>query len=137
ETAESYRRIIAEGLKFIPYAPIIFSSAKTGYHVQSILEAALKIADMRYLRIPTSRLNEAVREAVRHHSPGVVRNKVLKIYYATQTQVNPPTFVFFVNDPQALHFSYERYLENRLREAFSFKGTAIRMYFRARPKSQQ
>ncbi len=137
ETAESYRRIIAEGLKFIPYAPIIFSSAKTGYHVQSILETVLNIADMRYLRIPTSRLNEVVREAVRRHNPTVVRNKVLKIYYATQTQVNPPTFVFFVNDPQALHFSYERYLENRLREAFSFKGTAIRMYFRARPKSEQ
>lgn len=137
ETAESYRRIIAEGLKFIPYAPIIFSSAKTGYHVQSILETVLNIADMRYLRIPTSRLNEVVREAVRRHHPTVVRNKVLKIYYATQTQVNPPTFVFFVNDPQALHFSYERYLENRLREAFSFKGTAIRMYFRARPRSEQ
>ena len=137
ETAESYRRIIAEGLKFIPYAPILFASAKTGYHVQSILEAVLNIADMRYLRIPTSRLNEVVREAVRRHNPTVVRNKVLKIYYATQTQVNPPTFVFFVNDPQALHFSYERYLENRLREAFSFKGTAIRMYFRARPKSEQ
>ena len=137
ETAESYRRIIAEGLKFIPYAPILFASAKTGYHVQSILETVLNVAEMRYLRIPTSRLNEVVREAIRRHNPTVVRNKVLKIYYATQTQVNPPTFVFFVNDPQALHFSYERYLENRLREAFSFKGTAIRMHFRARPKSEQ
>jgi GTP-binding protein len=137
QTAERYRRIIAEGLKFIPYAPILFASAKTGYHVQSILETVLNIADMRYLRIPTSRLNEVIREAVRRHSPTVVRNKVLKIYYATQTQVNPPTFVFFVNDPQAVHFSYERYLENRLREAFSFKGTAIRMHFRARPRSEQ
>src|SRR5579884_1521020 len=137
ESAESYRRIIAEGLKFIPYAPILFASAKTGYHVQSILETVLNVAEMRYLRIPTARLNEVVREAVRRHNPTTVRNKVLKIYYATQTQVNPPTFVFFVNDPQAVHFSYERYLENRLREAFSFKGTAIRMHFRARPKSEQ
>ena len=90
ETAERYRRIIAEGLKFIPYAPILFASAKTGYHVQSLLETVLKIADMRYLRIPTSRLNEVVQEAVRRHNPTVVRNKFLKIYYATQTQVNPP-----------------------------------------------
>ena len=136
ESAERYRKIIAEGLKFIPYAPIIFASAKTGYHVQSLLETVLGIADMRFLRIPTSRLNEAVQDAVRRHNPTVNRGKVLKIYYATQAQVNPPTFVFFVNDPQALHFSYERYLENQLRAAFGFKGTGIRMYFRARPKSE-
>jgi GTP-binding protein len=136
ESAERYRKIIAEGLKFIPYAPIVFASAKTGYHVQSLLETVLSIADMRFLRIPTSRLNEAVQDAVRRHNPTVNRGKVLKIYYATQARVNPPTFVFFVNDPQALHFSYERYLENQLRAAFGFKGTGIRMYFRARPKSE-
>src|SRR5229473_695339 len=136
ESAEAYRRIIAEGLKFIPYAPIVFASAKTGYHVQSLLETALHITGMRYLRISTSRLNEVVQEAVRHHNPTVVRNKTLKIYYATQTQVNPPTFVFFVNDTQAVHFSYERYLENRLREAFGFKGTAFRMFFKPRSKAE-
>jgi GTP-binding protein len=136
ESAERYRKIIAEGLKFIPYAPIVFASAKTGYHVQSLLETVLGIADTRFLRISTSRLNEAVQDAVRRHNPTVNRGKVLKIYYATQARVNPPTFVFFVNDPQALHFSYERYLENQLRAAFGFKGTGIRMYFRARPKSE-
>ncbi|HVU69577.1 MAG TPA: ribosome biogenesis GTPase Der [Ktedonobacteraceae bacterium] len=134
-SAERYRRIIMEGLKFLPYAPVIFTSAKTGYHVQSLLETVLSIADMRYLRVSTSRLNEVVQNAVRHHNPTVFRNKVLKIYYATQTQVNPPTFVFFVNDPQALHFSYERYLENQLRSAFGFKGTGIRLHFRARTKN--
>ncbi len=134
ESAEAYRRIIAEGLKFIPYAPIVFTSAKTGYHVQSLLDMALNIAEMRYLRIPTARLNEVVQEAVRRHNPAVVRNKILKIYYATQTQVNPPTFVFFVNDTEAVHFTYERYLENKLREAFSFKGTAFRMFFKPRSK---
>src|SRR5205807_7722589 len=113
------------------------ASAQTGYHVQSLLETVLSIADMRFLRVSTSRLNEVLQYAVRHHNPTSFRGKTLKIYYATQTQVNPPTFVFFVNDPQFLHFAYERYLENRLREAFSFKGTAIRMYFRARPKSEQ
>ncbi len=134
-SAERYRRLMMEGLKFIPYAPVIFASAKTGYHIQSLLETVLSIADMRYLRVPTSRLNEVVQHAIRHHNPTVFRNKTLKIYYATQTQVNPPTFVFFVNDPQALHFSYERYLENQLREAFGFKGTGIRLFFRARSKN--
>lgn len=134
-SAERYRRIVMEGLKFIPYAPIIFASAKTGYHVQSLMEAVLSIADMRYLRVPTSRLNEVIQSAVRHHNPTVFRNKMLKIYYATQTQVNPPTFVFFVNDPQALHFSYERYLENQLRSTFGFRGTGIRLFFRARTKN--
>lgn len=131
-SAEEYRRYLAEGLKFIPYAPVIFASAKTGYHVQSILETALNIAQMRFLRVPTAKLNETIQDAVRHHNPTVVHSKVLKIYYATQARVNPPTFIFFVNDPEAVHFSYERYLENRLREAFSFKGTAIKLQFRAR-----
>ena len=137
ESAERYRKIIAEGLKFIPYAPIVFASAKTGYHVQSLFDIVLNIAEMRYLRVPTSRLNEVVQEAVRRHNPTVFKGKVMKIYYATQTQVNPPTFVFFVNDPQALHFSYERYLENQLRYAFSFRGTGIRLQFRARPRSEK
>jgi len=136
ESAEAYRRIIAEGLKFIPFAPIVFASAKTGYHVQSLLDTVLNVTDMRYLRVPTARLNEVVQDAVRRHNPTVVHSKILKIYYATQVQVNPPTFVFFVNDTQAVHFTYERYLENKLREAFSFKGTAIRLFFKPRPKNE-
>jgi len=136
-SAEAYRRIIAEGLKFIPYAPIIFASAKTGYHVQSLLETVLNIADMRYLRIATSRLNAVVQDAVRRHNPTPVKNKILKIYYATQTGVNPPTFALFVNDTAAVHFSYERYLENKLREAFGFKGTGIRLFFRPRAKAEE
>src|SRR5947209_7174254 len=88
----------------------------------------------------TSRRSSAaplVQEAVRRHNPTVFRGKVAKVYYATQTQVNPPTFVFFVNDPQAVHFSYERYLENQLRTAFGFKGTGIRLHFRARSKIER
>lgn len=136
ETAENYRKLIAEGLKFIPYAPIVFASAKTGYHVQSLLETVLHIADMRYLRVPTARLNEVVQDAIRRHTPSVIHGKPLKVYYATQIRVNPPTFIFFVNDPQNVHFSYERYLENRLRDAFGFKGTAIRLQFRARTREE-
>jgi GTPase len=132
QSADSYRKQLAEDLKFIPYAPIIFASAKTGYHIKSIMEAALKIAEMRFLRVPTARLNQVVQEAIRRHDPTVIRAHPLKIFYATQTRVNPPTFVFFVNDTQGVHFSYERYLENRLRDAFSFSGTAIRLFFRNR-----
>lgn len=135
-SAEAYRRRLAEDLKFIPYAPIIFASAKTGYHIQSILQTALDIADTRFLRIATSRLNEVAQEAVRRHHPPIMHGRTLKIYYGTQIRVNPPTFVFFVNDPQLLHFSFERYLENRLRAAFGFKGTAIRLFFRARTREE-
>ena len=134
ESAEGYRDIVAEGLKFIPYAPVIFASAKTGYHVKTVLETALKIAEMRHLRVPTARLNEVVQDAIRRHNPTVIHTKPLKIFYATQARVNPPTFIFFVNDPEGVHFSYERYLENRLREAFSFNGTAIRLEFQSTHK---
>lgn len=137
ETAEQYRKLVLEEFKFMPYAPVIFTSAKTGYHVQSILETVIHIAEMRFLRIPTSRLNEVVQDAVRRHHPAIIRNKPLKVYYATQTRVNPPTFTFFVNDTQAMHFSYERYLENRLREAFDFRGTGIRLQFRPRSSKDE
>ncbi len=136
-SAEEYRGLIQEALKFIPYAPVIFASAKTGYHVQSILETVINIAKMRFTRIPTSRLNEFVQEATRRHHPATFRNKPIKVYYATQTRVNPPTFVFFVNDPEAMHFSYERYLENRLRETFGFKGTAVKLQFRPRSSKEE
>jgi ribosome-associated GTPase EngA len=136
-SAESYRKQLTEDLKFIPYAPVLFASAKTGYHVKSVLEMALKIADMRYLRIPTSRLNEVVQDAIRRHNPTVIHTKPLKIYYATQAQVNPPTFIFFVNDTEGVHFSYERYLENRLRESFGFGGTGIRLQFRPRSSKER
>ncbi len=137
ETAEQYRKLVQEEFKFMPYAPVIFASAKTGYHTQSILETVVHIAEMRFLRVPTSRLNEVVQDAVRRHHPAIIRNKPLKVYYATQTRVNPPTFTFFINDVQAMHFSYERYLENRLREAFDFRGTGIRLQFRPRSSKEE
>jgi len=137
DTAEQYRKLVLEEFKFMPYAPVIFASAKTGYHTQSILETVVNIAEMRFLRVPTSRLNEVVQDAVRRHHPAIIRNKPLKVYYATQTRVNPPTFTFFVNDTQAMHFSYERYLENRLREAFGFRGTGIRLLFRSRSSKDE
>ncbi len=137
DSAEQYRKLVLEEFKFMPYAPVIFASAKTGYHIQSILETIIHIAEMRFLRVPTSRLNEVVQDAVRRHHPAIIRNKPLKVYYATQTRVNPPTFTFFINDVQAMHFSYERYLENRLREAFDFRGTGIKLHFRPRSAKEE
>ncbi|HEU5437955.1 MAG TPA: ribosome biogenesis GTPase Der [Ktedonobacterales bacterium] len=134
---EQYARGVREALKFVPYAPLLFASAKTGYHVDKILDSALRIYETRLRRISTSELNDVVREAVQRHHPGFVLGRQLKIYYATQPEVSPPTFVFFVNDPTLLHFSYERYLENQLRQAFGFEGTAIRLQFRARPKEER
>jgi GTP-binding protein len=130
--ATAFLREVRERFKFMPYAPVVFAAATTGYHVGPILDHALRIYDERQRRIPTALLNEVVREAVQRHPPPVGQGQALKVYYATQPEVSPPTFVFFVNDPSLNHFSYERYLENRLREAFGFEGTAIRLRFRPR-----
>ena len=105
--------------------------------IQMYIDEALDDALRQAAAIQGRSAASVVRDAVRRHNPTVFKGKVAKIYYATQTAVNPPTFVFFVNDPQAVHFSYERYLENQLRAEFGFKGTGIRMFFRARPKSEQ
>jgi GTP-binding protein len=130
--ARGFMRMVRHELKFLPYAPVIFAAAKTRYHVGNILDEALKIYDMRQVRVSTSRLNEVVREAYQRHQAPFIQGRQLRVYYATQAEINPPTFVFFVNDPHLLHFSYERYLENSLRAAFGFEGTAIRMQFRQR-----
>jgi GTPase len=130
--AEAYMDDAQERLKFVPYAPLVFAAAKTRYHVNNILDHALRIYDVRSIRVPTPQLNEVVRSAVQRHHPPSVQGRPLRIFYATQAETNPPTFVFFVNDPELLHFSYRRYLENQLRNVFGFEGTAIRMQFRAR-----
>jgi GTP-binding protein len=135
--AKEYTRQLRAALKFLPYAPIVFAAAKTGYHVGPILNHALRIYDTRQIRVPTAKLNEVVKDAVQRHHPTYVLGRVLRIYYVTQAEVSPPTFVFFVNDPELLHFTYERYLENRLREVFGFEGTAIRLQFRAREKDDR
>ncbi len=130
--ANRYLRSVRESLKFVPYAPVVFAAAKTRYHIAPILSHALRIYDTRHVRIATAQLNDVVRDAVQRHHPPVVQGRPLRIYYATQADINPPTFVFFVNDPELMHFSYQRYLENRLREVFGFEGTTVRMQFRAR-----
>lgn len=123
---------IQQELSFLPYVPVLFLSAKTGQGVNRVLETALRVVEERSKRIPTAMLNKIVREAVAKHAPPTKPGKWLKFYYATQAEVSPPTFVFFVNDPESVHFSYRRFLENRLRQAFGFQGTPLKMIFRRR-----
>lgn len=130
-----YAKGVRQAFRFIPYAPLLFASALTGRRVGTVLETALRVYQERLRRVPTSGLNRLLREAVASHSPPSKRGKRLRFYYATQAEVDPPTFVFFVNDPQLVHFSYRRYLENRLREAFGFEGTPLRMHFRRRSEA--
>ncbi len=117
-------------LAFIDYAPIVSISAKTGQRVQKILEMAVDVWGERRKRISTGELNRLVRDAVERTPPAMVHGKRAKIRYATQAGVAPPTFVFFATEPASIHFSYKRFLENRLREAYGFDGTPIRLVFR-------
>lgn len=129
-TADEFISNIRRDLHFIPYAPILFVSAVTKQRVTRIIEHALTINEERHRRVPTAALNDAVRDAMREHSPPSANRRLLKIRYVTQAEISPPTFVFFVNDAELVHFSYRRFLENRLRERFGFAGTAIRLIFR-------
>ncbi len=123
---------LREELKFIPYVSFLFISAKFGQRVNRVMPAALAVAAERKKRVPTAQLNKLVKEATTAHPPPSKPGKWVKFYYATQADVSPPTFVFFVNDAEGIHFSYKRYLENKLREAFSFEGTPIQLIFRTR-----
>lgn len=135
-TMEEYRLRAQEALDFMPYAPLTFISAKFGQRVHQVLETALQVVDERNRRVTTAQLNKLLREAVAKHPPPSKPGKWLKFYYATQVDVAPPTFVFFVNDPTQIHFSYRRYLENQFRESFGFTGTPIRMSFRGREEDE-
>ncbi len=131
-TMDEYRAKAREALDFVPYAPLVFVSAKFGQRVHQVLDTALMVVAERNRRVPTSALNTLLREAVAAHPPPSRPGRWLKFYYATQADVAPPTFIFFCNDPMHIHFSYRRYLENKMRDAFGYIGTPIRMSFRGR-----
>jgi GTP-binding protein len=131
-TIYEYTKKIREQLDFLSYVPMVFISAKFGQRVNKVLDLALQVAAERKKRVPTAQLNKLIREAIAAHNPPTKPGKWLKILYATQADVEPPTFIFSVNDAEAVHFSYERYLENKIREAYGFEGTPIRMIFRNR-----
>lgn len=124
-----WERAVRNEYQFVPYAPVLFASAKLGKGVDPIIPLAIQIYEERNKRLPTAAVNSVIREAVATHPPPPIQGKPIKVKYVTQADVNPPTFVFFVNDAR-VHFSYRRYLENRLRDAFGFAGTALRLIFK-------
>ena len=135
-TADQWLKTLRREAPYLAWADIVFASAKTGQRVERILREARRVAEERYRRVPTADLNRVVTDAVRAHPPSHVRNRLPKVYYATQASVAPPTFVIFVNDPELIHFSYRRYLENRIREEYGFLGTPIRLVLRARESEE-
>ena len=131
-TFDQYVDWIRGQTPFLDFAPVVSISAKTGQRVERVLEAAIDIWGERRKRIGTGELNRLVSLAAERQVPPIVKGRRPKLFYATQVAVAPPTFVFFANDAASIHFSYRRYLENRLREAFGFDGTPIRLVFRDR-----
>ena len=132
KTMNLYTQQIREHFLYLHYAPIIFVSAKTKQRVHQILNIVQRVSENHAMRIQSSILNEVIEDAVARNPAPSDKGKRLRIYYTTQVAVKPPTFVTFVNDPELMHFSYERFLENRIRETFDFEGTPIRLIARAR-----
>jgi GTPase len=126
-----YKQYVLEQFRFVDYASVILISAKTRFGTENILPGVLEVFQERMKRLPTSKVNDVVIKAVAAHSMPSKAGRQLKIKYSTQAAVNPPTFVFSVNEPALVHFSYKRYLENKLREEFGFNGTPIKLVFKS------
>ena len=132
KTIYQYTNKLKETLSFMPYAEYIFISAETGQRLPKLFELIDAVRQNQNMRVATGVLNEIVSEAVAMQQPPSDKGKRLKIYYVTQVAVKPPTFVVFVNDKELMHFSYTRYLENKIRESFGFKGTSLKFFVRER-----
>jgi GTP-binding protein len=128
----AWNRYIRGQLQFASYAPILYTSAKTLQGIDEIMPRVIEVYRQRLKRLPTAAVNEVVQEAVTAHTLPREKGKQLRVFYATQAEANPPTFVFFTNDARMVHFSYRRYLENKLRQAFEFSGTPLRLIFKTR-----
>ena len=133
-TLEKYRLQVMEDLKFMDYAPVLFLSALTGQRVHTVLDQVDMVWARATKRIPTGVLNDVLSDAMADLQPPATNGRRLKIYYATQQGIAPPTFIFFVNDEKLMHFAYQRYLENYFRKSFDFTGTPLRFILRERKK---
>jgi GTP-binding protein len=132
DTMEEYTRRIQADLNFMPYVPLLFISAKTGQRVDQVLPMALRVQEERLVRLTTSKINQVLVEAQDLQSPPNKAGRQLKIFYGTQVRSDPPTFMIYVNDPKLMHFTYKRFLENRIRDHYSFLGTPIRIVVKGR-----
>jgi GTP-binding protein len=130
-----YNKYIRRQLKFMSYAAVLYISAKFGQGVDRVMPEVCRVYQERLKRLPTAAVNSIVQQAAAVHNLPRTGTKQLKILYATQAEVNPPTFVFFVNDANLIHFSYRRYLENKLRQSFGFTGTPLRLVFKTRSEA--
>lgn len=133
-TLEEYRKTVHEKLGFMLYAPVLFISAKTGQRVNKLYELIKYVSNQASFRVSTGMLNDLIAESVAMVQPPSDKGKRLKVLYATQASVRPPSFVIFVNSIELMHYSYERYLENQLRKSFGFEGTPIRFFLREKNK---
>ena len=131
-SVKKFTNEIRNTLSFMPYAEILFISAKTGQRIPKLFDASETVIQNHSMRIATGVVNEILMEAVAMQQPPSDKGRRLKIYYVTQVSVKPPTFVVFVNDKRLMHFSYTRYLENKIRVAFGFAGTPLRFLIRER-----
>lgn len=131
-TAGKYEEQIRRELFFLDYAPLLFVSAKTGQRLGKVLQLVNTVMESYTFRISSNRLNQVIGEITALHQPPSIKGKMLKIYYTKQIKVKPPTFQLNVNEPEGMHFSYQRYLENKLREYFGFTGSPIRIQMKAK-----
>jgi len=136
-TMQEYRQWTYRQLPFLRHVPLLFISARTGRRVQQVLPMALQVQEERLIRVPTGELNRLVREWLFQHAPPSLGGRRMKVFYVTQANVDPPTFIFFVNNPRLVEPSYGRYLENRLREVYGFVGTPLRFRFRPRSRDHE
>ena len=133
-TMDAYTKQIRTDLKFLDFVPVLYISALSGQRVHKLLPLAFQVYEERLRRITTGELNRLVEDATIRHPPPHKAGKRLRFYYATQAGVDPPTFVFFVNDKRLVHFSYERYLENQIRRQYSYLGTPLKLVFRSKAR---
>src|SRR5690625_531895 len=131
-TMQTFEQTVREQFQFLHYAPIVFLSAKTKRRLQRLIPAVKLVSENHAKRIATNVLNDVMMDALAIHPTPTVKGKRLKLFYMTQVAVKPPSFVAFVNDPELMHFTFKRFLENRIREAFGFIGTPIKIFARRR-----
>jgi len=131
-TMDAYSKHVRQELNFMDYVPFLFISAKTGQRVDKVMPLALQVQEERLVRLTTSKLNKVIHEAQDRHPAPSVKGRQLKMYYGTQVRSDPPTFLIYVNDPKLAHFTYRRYIENRIRDEYGFLGTPIRIVMKAR-----
>lgn len=137
KTMQEYRKKLEVDFSFMSYAPILFISAKTGQRIEKLFEAIKQVANSNAMRITTGTLNDILAQAVARVQPPTDKGKRLKIYYMTQASTKPPTFICFVNSAELFHFSYQRYLENRIRDTFGLEGTPVRFIIRERSDKEK